>query len=89
MNDRKMPRKSFGCLFLLAFACLVACSSAAKIGEACTNEGSTEGCVEGAVCGKTKDVLVCMKVCSSQADCPSNSTCNGMKGDTKACRSNL
>ena len=83
------PRKSFSCLIVAGFALVVACGSSGEIGESCSTEGSAEGCVAGAICGKAKDVLVCLKRCSSQADCPANSNCNGTKGDAKACQSNL
>lgn len=75
---------------LLTIGLLIACGSTAGLGESCTNEGATDGCIDGAVCGKgNSDKLVCMKMCKSQSDCPANSNCNGIKGDTKACRSNL
>ena len=75
-----------GVLFVLTT--MVACGDS-DIGESCEEEGRVDGeCVEGAVCGKnTTGGLVCQKQCSSQADCSSDETCNGVSGSSlKGCR---
>lgn len=81
-------------LAVLAFAsfaaALPACSSAAALGETCETEGAVDQCVDGAVCGKPSDTATepqCLVVCTSDADCESSKSCNGVSGSSiKACR---
>ena len=80
-------------LAALALASLVAvlpgCSSAAAVGETCEVEGAVDECVDGAVCGKPDDNAApqCLVVCTSDKDCGSNQSCNGVTGSSiKACR---
>lgn len=76
---------------LLVIATAVACGDS-DVGESCDNEGQVGGeCVDGAVCGKqdsdTSGSLVCLKQCSSQADCSAEEVCNGVGGSSlKGCR---
>lgn len=75
---------------VLLVGAIAACSDAAQ-GEACEEEGKVDGeCEEGLVCGKQKTTggdLVCLKQCSSQADCASGEDCNGTAGSSlKGCR---
>jgi hypothetical protein len=74
---------------LLVLGTLVACGDS-DIGESCEEEGVVDGeCVDGAVCGKKSNGsgLVCLKQCSSQADCSSDEDCNGVSGSSlKGCR---
>lgn len=78
----------------LAFASLVAvlpaCSSAAAAGEPCETEGAVDQCVDGAICGKPSDTATepqCLVVCTSDADCATGKSCNGVTGSSiKACR---
>lgn len=66
-----------------------ACGSEGKIGEECEESGQTEDeCESGAVCGtNTGGTLVCLKVCTEQADCAGEEECNGVEGSSvKGCR---
>src|SRR5690242_6449035 len=65
---------------------LFACG-AATIGDPCEMPGSTEECVEDAVCDTLKDgEVLCLLICQEQADCPSDFDCNGVSGSSlKAC----
>jgi hypothetical protein len=80
----------FGVLLVVALM-VAACGSSSgttKIGEACSNAGKTDECVDGAVC--TKDMssaTKCLKICTGQADCAAVEECNGVEGSSlKACR---
>ncbi len=81
-------------LAALAFASFVAvlpaCSSAAAVGETCDTEGAADQCVDGAICGKPSDTATepqCLVVCTSDADCATGKSCNGVTGSSiKACR---
>ena len=54
----------------------------------CTTSGSTEQCPEGAVCDAVAGTaLNCVKICSTNADCRSDLSCNGISGSNiKACK---
>ena len=75
-----------------AFAFLVmlsSCSSEGKVGESCDESGKADGeCVSGGVCGKNSaGALLCLKVCTDQAQCASTEDCNGVDGsNVKGCR---
>ena len=73
---------------LLTGLVVFACGSEGALGEDCDEEGVQDGeCTSGLVCGKATDAaLVCQTPCKEQSDCPANSDCNGISGDTKACR---
>ena len=86
-----MLKNVLAALVLASFsAVLPACSSAAAVGETCDTEGAVEECVDGAVCGKPDDKTPapqCLVVCTSDADCGSGKSCNGVTGSSiKACR---
>jgi hypothetical protein len=77
---------------LLASATLlgVACGGA-DIGEPCETEGSTDECVDGAVCAQptlTSTEPQCLKVCKDDTECnTATEACNGVSGtNIKACR---
>jgi hypothetical protein len=76
---------------LLILGTVVACGDG-DIGEDCDEEGVVGGeCVDGAVCGKrdsqTAGGLVCLKQCTTQADCGSGEDCNGVGSTSlKGCR---
>jgi hypothetical protein len=67
---------------------LAACSSSKKVGEACEKPGSTDECESGGVCSKdSTNAVLCLKICSSQADCAATQECNGVEGSSlKGCR---
>lgn len=74
----------------VVFVGIVACGDG-ELGESCDEEGLVAGeCDEGLVCGKRSDTssdLVCLKQCSTQADCAGTEDCNGVSGSSlKACR---
>ncbi len=64
-----------------------ACGST-KIGEPCTNAGSTDVCESGGVCSKdSSGVTLCLKICTQQSDCAATQECNGVEGSSlKGCR---
>jgi hypothetical protein len=69
---------------ILLLPLLFACAS--DIGEECDETGSSDECVDGAICDTTSGGTVCLKQCSSDADCASTEECNGVSGtNTKAC----
>lgn len=77
-------------LFALVSSALVvlACSSESKLGEACDESGADGECEAGGVCGKNSGgALLCLKVCSDQAQCAATEDCNGVDGtNVKGCR---
>ena len=84
-------RKVVTFLGTLLVLTIVACGNS-DIGEECEEEGLVKGeCVDGAVCGR-KDgnaagSLVCLKQCSSPADCGSGETCGTIAATSlKGCR---
>ncbi len=70
---------------------IVACGRG-DIGEGCEEEGKVGSeCVDGAVCGKKEGnasgSLVCLKQCSSPADCGAGETCGTIAATSlKGCR---
>lgn len=74
-------------LLFVALSSLAACGEG-SIGEECDTEGKVDGeCDDGAVCGKRGTSLVCLKQCTTQADCSSDEDCNGVSGTSlKGCR---
>ena len=72
-----------GLSIVLAAACG---GDGALIGEACTTAGSETECVDGAVCDTVDTTVVCLEICTDQADCAANEACNGVSGSSlKAC----
>ena len=81
-------RKEFFIASLVVLSVLVACGGS-DIGDTCDEEGQADSeCVDGAVCGREKNnVLMCLKQCTSQADCGPGQECNGIsKTNLKGCR---
>jgi hypothetical protein len=66
------------------------CGGEAAQGEECGESGADGECEEGSVCAKESDsseVLVCLKVCTDDAQCQSTEACNGVEGSNiKGCR---
>jgi len=77
--------RSLGWVTLLAV--FLACG-ANKIGEECNDQGSTDDCESGGVCGKNAaGTVVCLKICSDQTQCTADEDCNGVDGtNIKGCR---
>lgn len=71
------------------FVVLASCGGEAKLGEECGEAGKTEGeCESGGVCSKNSaGTLLCLKVCTDQAQCAATEDCNGVEGSSiKGCR---
>ncbi|MCC6552571.1 MAG: hypothetical protein IT372_06040 [Polyangiaceae bacterium] len=67
------------------------CGGEAAQGEECDEAGGeADVCEEGSVCGKhdgASEELVCLKICTDDAQCASDESCNGVEGtSTKGCR---
>ena len=71
---------------LLGSLVLIACGKA-QIGEACGKSGSTDECVDGAICDTDQGRILCLKRCSSDTDCiTATEQCTGVSGSNlKAC----
>jgi len=75
-------------LALVAFAPLAGCSGAGEVGEACDKSNSRDECVDGAVCtNEADDTNRCRVLCTKQADCKAETSCNGISGGSnKSCQ---
>lgn len=77
--------------WLLGVTALVVLSGCGKaaLSEECDEVGSTSPCEDGLVCdtlSQSSTAASCLKVCASDADCPSTQACTGVsKGNLKAC----
>ena len=84
-------RKVVTFLGTLLVLTIVACGRG-DIGEDCAKEGRVGGeCVDGAVCGRkdspAEGSLVCLKQCSTPADCGGGETCGAVGGTSlRGCR---
>lgn len=77
--------KHFGLQPLLLFL-LCGCGGA-EIGEGCDDTGSSDECVDGAVCTNEDGGSVCRAMCDEQEDCPAAHDCNGVSGTSiKSCQ---
>lgn len=76
-------------LSLVTLVALPACDS--DLNEECSEEGQADSeCVDGLVCGKrsaTSSDLVCLKMCTSQADCGTDLCSSVGNTSLRACRS--
>ncbi len=70
------------------FVSAIAACGSNDIGDSCDKEGSTDDCVDNAVCQKNKaGAIVCAKLCTDKNQCSSNLDCEGVSGSNlKACR---
>jgi hypothetical protein len=69
-------------LLALAMAC-----GGAEIGETCDDQGSTDECVDDAVCTNEDDGAVCRALCDEHEDCPDGHSCNGISQTSlKSCQ---
>lgn len=66
---------------------LVAGCGGADIGEACDDTGSTDECVDGAICDTVEgERAECLAICDDDVDCDAGFSCNGVSGSNiKAC----
>ena len=73
---------ALGTMYLLS-----ACGGA-DVGESCDEVGSSDECVDGAICTNEGDAAkVCRLSCRSQDDCPSDHDCNGISNSSeKSCQ---
>lgn len=73
------------CSLALGLA-LVGCGGS-DIGEACDTGGSTDECVDGAICTNDSAGNVCREICDTTADCAAGYSCNGVTGGSiKSCQ---
>ncbi|MBK8169514.1 MAG: hypothetical protein IPK60_04120 [Sandaracinaceae bacterium] len=79
--------KSVATLTVLICVSIVGCGHS-EIGEECDAVGSTNVCVEGAICTNEADgAASCRKVCVTQEDCGATESCNGVSGASiKSCQ---
>ena len=70
-------------LWLLTAAC-----GGADIGESCDEPGSTDECVDDAVCtNEDGDRSACRALCQEHEDCPDGHSCNGISNSSrKSCQ---
>lgn len=83
-----MMKNMLSALLLVCLGILVpACAS--DVGESCATKGSTDECVDGAVCelkGTSDSEPVCLKICDDSSECAATEDCNGVTGSSlKAC----
>ncbi|MBM4374319.1 MAG: hypothetical protein FJ095_04475 [Deltaproteobacteria bacterium] len=78
--------------FSLVLAVLVlgaACGGGAALGEPCDNPGTTDECIDGAVCTNesSSEGNLCRLLCDDQEDCPDGYQCSGItNGNLKSCK---
>lgn len=79
--------RSLVCTAFMAALALGGCARS-EIGEECETSGATDECVDNAVCTNRNDgAPICRKICSSQDDCATNESCNGISGtNIKSCQ---
>lgn len=71
------------CLSLFS---LTACGTA-DVGEECDGAGSTDDCVDGAICTNENDKNVCRVICVDDTNCAGTEACNGVTGTpVKSCQ---
>ena len=60
----------------------------ADIGEECDGAGSTDDCVDGAICTNESDKNVCRVICEDDMDCNADTeSCNGVtSSNIKSCQ---
>ena len=84
-----MSGRVFGRIAWIAVVGLsIAACGASELGEECDDAGSSDDCVDGAICTNEEDgSAVCRALCSEQEDCKSGEACNGVSGSNqKSCQ---
>jgi len=68
-------------------ALTVAACGGADIGETCDEPGSTDECVDEAICTNEDGRSSCRLRCDEQEDCPADHKCSGVSAtDRKSCQ---
>lgn len=81
---RKVMMIVMSMMFLLALA--MGCG-ASDIGEECDTSGSTDDCVDNAICTAFGGANICYKLCKEQTECSAEEDCNGISGSNlKSCQ---
>jgi hypothetical protein len=82
------PRTEFHALAAAALLTLASACGGTDIGETCDDEGSTDECVDDAVCtNESGERAVCRTICEEHEDCPAAHSCNGVTGSSvKSCQ---
>jgi hypothetical protein len=69
------------------FALGAAACGGADIGEDCDDPGSTDECVDDAICTNEDGRSTCRLRCDEQEDCPTKHKCSGVSStDIKSCQ---
>jgi hypothetical protein len=70
----------------LLLALTIGACAEGEIGDACDEVGSTDECVDGAICAPTDgDSGVCAGLCDTQTDCNAEDTCTAVTSAASAC----
>lgn len=93
----RTPKRIAGSMFAMArtaswligaflLACATACGGA-ELGESCDDQGSTDECVDDAVCTNEDEGAACRALCDAHEDCPAGHDCNGVSNTSlKSCQ---
>ena len=86
-------------LVVASFLALAGCAGAGGVGEACERPGSTEDCVDDAICATDQSTeggsgdpvwesYTCRAICVDETDCATGQECRGVTGAfaTRACQ---
>ena len=74
-----------GLLTVSVLLLMLGCGS--EVGERCDSPGSTDECVDGAVCTNDSFGFTCRTICFDQAQCPPGFNCNGISNtNLKSCQ---
>lgn len=73
---------------IVAAVLAIAGCGGAEIGEECDTSGSSDECVDGAICTNEEgDTNRCRRICDTDEDCREGEGCNGISGSsTKRCQ---
>jgi hypothetical protein len=72
---------------LLALTSALGCGGKGDLGDECDTPGSTDECVNGAVCTNDLGGRRCRRLCKDDTQCASFEACNGVSGtNIKSCQ---
>ena len=76
------------CVGLFSVVILIAVACGGGGGGSCGTPGSTNGCSSGDICSNlSADGNECRRICTIQADCPADQSCDGVANTTvKSCQ---